>query len=144
MRAEWRRRGVLAAAACLAVGAPAPASGQPPQAGVCTVALGRGATTPGGAAGTMTVRNVGEPCRIANFSVPESRVATSRLEVVKAPAQGRLDIVQPNLVAYTPRPGFTGPDEFAYGGSGPGRDGKILPFSVRVSVRVVGPDGPLR
>jgi hypothetical protein len=134
MRAEWRRRGVLAA------GTPAPASSQQPAAGVCTVTLARGATTPGGAAGTMTVRNVGEPCRIANFTVPESRAATRRLEVVKAPAQGRLDIVQPNLVAYTPRPGFTGHDEFAYGGSGPGRDGKILPFNVRVSVQVLRAD----
>ena len=93
MRAEWRRRGLLAAAAWLAAGAPDVS--QQPQAAACTVALGRGATTPGGATGTMTVRNVGEPCRIANFTVPESRVATSRLEVVKAPTQGRLDIVQP-------------------------------------------------
>ncbi|MEX2220686.1 MAG: Ig-like domain-containing protein [Candidatus Rokuibacteriota bacterium] len=135
---------MTAAAMLLAAGVLAPVSAQQPQAGVCTVALGRGATSPGGAAGTMTVRNVGEPCRISNFTVPESRVATSRLEVVKAPAQGQLDVVQPNLIAYTPRPGFAGRDEFAYGGSGPGRDGRILPFSVRVSVRVLGPDEALR
>jgi len=133
-----------AAAILLAAGVLAPASAQQPQAGVCTVTLGRGATSPGGATGTMTVRNVGEPCRISNFTVPESQVATSRLEVVKAPAQGHLDIVQPNLIAYVPRPGFAGRDEFAYGGSGPGRDGRVLPFSVRVSVRVLGPDEALR
>ncbi|MGH7364956.1 MAG: Ig-like domain-containing protein, partial [Candidatus Rokuibacteriota bacterium] len=50
---------------------------------------------------------------------------------MKTPAPGHLDVVQPNLIAYTPRAGFTGQDEFAYGGSGPGRDGRILPFSVR-------------
>lgn len=85
MRAEWRRRGLLAAAAWLAAGAPA-----------------------------------------------------------VSPTQGRLDIVQPNFVAYTPRPGFAGPDEFAYGGSGPGREGQIPPFNVRVSVQVLKPDEPLR
>ena len=69
MRAEWRRRGLLAAAAWLAARAPAPAVSQQPQAGVCTV---------------------------------------------------------------------------AYGGSGPGREGQILPFNVRVSVQVLKPDEPLR
>jgi hypothetical protein len=32
----------------------------------------------------------------------------------------------------------------AYGGSGPGREGQILPFNVRVSVQVLKPDEPLR
>ena len=92
----------------------------------------------------MTVHNVGRACRITNFTVPEQRVATNRLEVVRVPEQGRLDVIQPNVVAYTPRPSYTGPDEFHYSGSGPGREGQILPFSVRIQVRIVGPDAPVR
>ena len=135
----------MAAAALLAAGVLAsPASPQESQADVCVVTIGRGATGPGGATGAMTVRNVGRPCRIMNFTVPEERVATSRLEVVRAPAQGRRVISQPNVVAYTPADGYTGPDEFHYGGSGPGREGRILPFRVRIQVRVVGPDAPVR
>ena len=78
----------MAAAALLAAGVLAsPASPQESQADVCVVTIGRGATGPGGATGTMTVRNVGRACRIVNFTVPDQRVATSRLEVVRAPAQ---------------------------------------------------------
>jgi hypothetical protein len=107
------------------------------------VSIARGATTPGGAAGTMTVRNLGRACRIVNFTVPEQRVTTSRFEVAQAPAQGRLEVI-PNVVAYTLRADYTGPDEFHYGGSGRGREGRTLPFSVRIQVRVVGPDAPVR
>jgi hypothetical protein len=92
----------------------------------------------------MTVRNLGGSCRITNLTVPEQRVATSHLEVFRAPEQGRLEVIQPNVVAYTPNAGYTGPDEFQYGGSGPGREGRILPFSVRIQVRVVAPGAPLR
>ena len=63
---------------------------------------------------------------------------------MKAPEHGRLEIIQPNVVASTPREGFTGLDEFAYGGSGPGRESRTLPFNVRVSVRVVRPGEALR
>jgi hypothetical protein len=48
------------------------------------------------------------------------------------------------MVAYTPNAGYTGPDEFLYGGSGPGREGRLLSFAVRIQVRVVGPDAPVR
>jgi Bacterial Ig domain len=116
---------------------------QESQAGRCVVSIGRGATAVGGATGAMTVRG-GRACRIVNFSIPEQRVPTSRLEVHQAPAQGRLEIVQPNVVVYTPTAGYSGPDEFQYGGSGPGLQGRAVPFNVRVSVRVVGPDEPLR
>ena len=105
----------MAAAALLAAGALAsPVSPQESQAEVCVVSIGRGATGLGGATGTMTVRNVGRPCRITNFTVPEQRVATSRLEIVRAPAQGRLSVIEPNVVAYTPNAGYAGPDEFQY------------------------------
>jgi len=135
----------MAAAALLAAGTFSSAvSAQETQADLCAVSIGRGATGPGGATGTMTVRNVGRACRVVNFAVPEQRVATTRLEIVRAPEQGQLAIIQPNVVAYTPIVGYTGPDEFHYGGDGPGREGRILPFSVRIQVRVVGPDAPLR
>jgi hypothetical protein len=135
---------VTAAAALLAAGAVVSAvAAQASQADLCAVSIGRGGTGPGGAAGTMTVRNVGRACRVTNFTVPEQRVATSRLEVVRAPAQGQLEVIQPNVVAYTPNAGYTGPDEFQYGGRGPGREGRTLPFSVRIQVRVVAPDAPL-
>jgi len=137
------RARTLAAAALLAAGALASAvSAQESQADWCAVSIGRGAVTPGGATGTMTVRDVGRACRIANFTVPEQRVATSRLEVTRTPAQGRLVVIEPNVVAYTPNAGYTGPDEFQYGGSGPGREGRTVPFSVRIRVRVVAPDAP--
>ena len=140
-----RAGAVVASAALLVAGAlGSTASGQGSQADLCTVSIGRGATGLGGAAGTMTVRNLGRSCRITNFTVPEQRVATSRLEVVRAPVQGRLEVIQPNIVAYSPNAGYTGPDEFHYGGSGPGREGRTLPFSVRIQVRVVAPDAPLR
>ena len=118
--------------------------GQDSQADLCVVSIGRGATGAGGASGTMTVRNAGRPCRIVNFTVPEQRVATSHLEIVRPPAQGRLVVIEPNVVAYTPYAGYTGPDEFQYAGSGPGREGRTLSFSVRVRVLIVGPGAPLR
>lgn len=69
------RAGALAAA-LLATGATGPAAfAQDSQADVCAVSIGRGATGPGGFTGTMTVRAVGRPCRIVNFTVPEQRVA---------------------------------------------------------------------
>ena len=140
-----RAKAAAAAAGLVAAGALAPAaSPQESQADFCVVSISRGATTPGGAAGTMTVRNLGRSCRITNFTVPEQRIATNRLEVVRAPEQGGLEVIQPNVVAYTPNAGYTGPDEFHYGGSGPGREGRILPFGVRIQVRVVDPDAPLR
>jgi len=139
-----RAKGVAAAALVTAAAVASPVAAQDSQADVCAVSIGRGATTPGGATGTMTVRNVGRACRVGNFTVPEDRTPTARLEVVKGPSQGRLDVIEPNVVAYTPNPGYTGPDEFDYGGSGPGREGRILPFSVRIQVRVVGPVAPLR
>lgn len=143
--ARGRMRAGAMVAALLAPGALASAaSGQESPGDLCAVSIGRGATGAGGAAGTMTVRNAGRPCRITNFTVPEQRVATDRLEVVRAPAHGRLEVIQPNVVAYTPSAGYTGPDEFHYGGSGPGREGPTLPFSVRVRVQVVGPGAPVR
>ena len=143
--ARGRMRAGAVVAALLATAAPGSAAlAQESQGDVCVMAIGRGATGPGGATGTMTVRNVGRPCRIVNFTVPEQRVATSRLEIVRAPGQGRLEVIQPNVVAYTPNSRYTGADEFQYGGSGPGREGRTLPFSVRIQVRVVGPDAPLR
>jgi len=133
-----------AIAALLATAAIGPtALAQDPQADRCVVSIGRGATALGGATGTMTVRT-GRACRIVNFTIPEQRVATSRLEVHQAPAQGQLEIVQPNIVVYTPTTGYTGPDEFQYGGSGRGLEGRTVPFNVRVHVRVVRQDEPLR
>ncbi len=143
--ARGRTRVGAVGAALLATGAlGSAAAAQESQADLCAVSIGRGATGPGGASGTMTVRNTGRPCRIVNFTVPEQRVATSRLEIVRPPAHGRLEVIQPDVVAYTPRAGYAGPDEFHYGGSGPGREGRTLPFSVRIQVRVVGPDAPAR
>jgi hypothetical protein len=139
-----RAAAVVASAALLVTGALGSAAfAQESQTDLCAVSIGRGATGLGGATGTMTVRNAGRTCRVVNFTVPEERIATSRLEVVRAPAQGRLEIIQPNVAAYTPNAGYTGPDEFHYGGSGPGREGRTLPFSVRIQVRVVGPDAPV-
>ena len=140
-----RARSLAVAVALLAAGGLLPAaSAQESQADLCDVSIGRGATGPGGATGTMTVRNVGRACRIVNFTVPDQRVATSRLEVVRAPAQGRVVIIGPNVVAYSPNTGYTGPDEFQYEGSGPGRDGRTIPFRVRIEVRVVERNAPLR
>jgi hypothetical protein len=79
-----------------------------------------------------------------NFSIPDQRVATSRLEVHQAPAQGRLEVIQPNVVVYIPADGYVGPDEFQYGGSGTGLQGRTVPFNVRVQVRVIRHDEPLR
>src|SRR5258705_1349772 len=128
----------------LATAALGPAAlAQDSQGDRCVVSIGRGATAVGGATGTMTVRN-GRACRVVNFTIPDQRVATSRLEVHQAPAQGRLEIVQPNIVVYTPTAGYTGPDEFQYGGSGPGLEGRTLPVNVRIHLRVVRPDEALR
>jgi hypothetical protein len=140
-----RRSGATALAALLGAGALVTASAaQERQAEWCTVFIARGASGPGGTTGTLTVRNVGRPCRIANYVVPEDRTPTARLEVVKSPAHGRADVIPPNVVMYTPERDYTGPDEFHYAGDGPGRGGRTLPFSVRIQVRVVGPDAPLR
>ena len=141
-RASGRR--AVALAALLVTGILGPgALAQESQGDRCVVSIGRGATAVGGATGTMTVRN-GRACRITNFTIPEQRVATSRLEIHQAPAQGRLEIVQPNIVVYISTDGYVGPDEFQYGGSGPGLQGRTVPFNVRVEVRVVRRDEPLR
>ena len=139
-----RARSLAVAVALLAAGGLLPAAAaQESQADLCDVSIGRGATGPGGATGTMTVR-AGRGCRIVNFSIPDQRVATSRLEVHQAPAQGRLEVIQPNVVVYIPADGYVGPDEFQYGGSGPGLQGRTVPFNVRVQVRVIRHDEPLR
>lgn len=139
------RARTLAAAALLGGGAFSSAvSAQDTQAELCAVSIGRGGTGMGGATGTMIVRNVGRACRVVNFSVPEDQTPAARLEVTKGPSHGQVDVIQPNIVAYTPSPGYAGPDEFHYTGSGPGRQGGTLPFSVRIQVRVVGPGDPLR
>jgi len=140
-----RARTVAAAATLLAASGLLPAAfAQESQADLCAVSIGRGATAPGGATGTMTVRNVGRACRIVNFTVPDQRIATSRLEIVRAPGQGRVVVLEPNVVAYSPNTGYTGPDEFQYEGSGPGRDGRTIPLSVRIKVQVVDRNAPLR
>jgi hypothetical protein len=138
------RAGAVASALLAPAALGSAAFAQESQGDVCVVAIGRRATGPGGATGTMKVRNAGRACRIVNFTVPEQRVATSRLEIVRAPAQGRLVVIAPNVIAYTPNAGYTGPDEFQYGGDGPGREGRTVPFSVRIQVRVVGADEPVR
>src|SRR5258706_3259271 len=123
----------------LATAAVGPAAlAQDSQGDRCVVSIGRGATAVGGTTGTMTVRN-GRACRVVNFTIPDQRVATSRLEVRQAPAQGRLEIVQPNIVVYTPTAGYTGPDEFQYGGGGPGLGGRAVPFHMRSYLRLVRP-----
>jgi Bacterial Ig domain len=134
-----------ALATVLATGALAAAAGaQDGQGEWCAVSIARGATGPGGATGTLTVRNVGRPCRIVNYIVPDDRTPTARIEIVKSPAHGRADVIPPNVVMYTPKADYAGADEFHYAGDGPGRGGRSLPFRVRIQVTVVGPDAPLR
>src|SRR5882724_7996084 len=91
----------------------------------CVVSIGRGATAVGGATGTMTVRN-GRACRVVNFTIPDQRVATSRLEVHQAPARGGLESARPKTVVNPPPAAYPGPDGFQYGGGGGAWKGRTV------------------
>jgi len=58
---------------------------------------------------------------------------------VEEPRHGTLEFPSADVSAYTPNPGYTGPDFYAFVGRGPTRDGNTVDVRVNVKVTVVAP-----
>ena len=69
----------------------------------------------------------------------EARIATTAIEAVEEPQHGKLKFPSPNVAAYTPNPGYTGPDAYSFVGRGPTRRGRAAEVRVNVKVTVVAP-----
>jgi hypothetical protein len=89
---------------------------------------------PGGAQTTMRLSNTGAPCRYVLFHRVEERIPTGSVAIAVAPQSGRAVAIQPNVVQYTPNPGFAGMDRFTV-------DATPAPFRVAFSVEVLPPSG---
>ena len=85
----------------------------------------------------MTVVNDGRPCAINNYIDVDSKTPPDMLATVTRPNNGTLRIRQPGTISYRPSPGFTGPDEFTYSGTGRSKSGRLIDMSVTVSVTVL-------
>ena len=99
----------------------------------------RGATAPGGATIEVTVRNTGQPCRIAIMSDVEGELATTEIKAIEEPSHGKLEFLTPSVSAYTPNPGYVGPDAYAFVGRGPTRNRHTVDVRLNVKVTVVAP-----
>ena len=80
--------------------------------------------------------NDGQPCGIVNYGLPNERrnPATSGA-ITEPPKHGTAEFIGPQA-QYTPKPGFTGEDEFAYEARAVSTGGQVLMLKVRVSVTV--------
>lgn len=104
----------------------------------CVVSSFRGQTRLGGnATATMTVVNDGRACSIFNYIDVESKMPPDSITTVRRPHSGTLRIRQPGTVSYRPSPGYEGPDEFTYTGTGRTRSGRLIDMSVTVTVTVL-------
>ena len=106
---------------------------------VCRVEPFRGATLPQGTIAHMHVVNLGKPCLIANYGVPEERGKPADSgRITKQPAHGKAEFVAPNA-KYTPEQGYVGKDEFTYEAFARGKGEQQVRLKVQVKVKVAGP-----
>jgi len=105
----------------------------------CRVSRFRGATAPGGATVDATVFNNGKPCRIKMHSDVDAQMPTTELHAVEEPQHGKLEFPAPDVAHYTPSPGYTGTDQYAFAGSGPTAKGTTARVRVTVRVTVLDP-----
>jgi Big-like domain-containing protein len=129
---------VVVVAAVVALGA-STALPQGSSAPSCEPPHMRGATSPGGAAVSVTVRNTGRPCRIRIMSDVDAGLATTEIKAVEEPRHGSLEFPSSSVAAYTPRPGYIGPDSFVFVGRGPTSRGRTVDVRLNVKVTVVAP-----
>jgi hypothetical protein len=105
----------------------------------CRLSRFRGATAPGGATVDATVVNNGKPCPIKMHSDVDAQMPTTELHAVEEPQHGKLEFPAPDVAHYTPSPGYTGADQYAFAGSGPTAKGTTARVRVTVRVTVVNP-----
>jgi Bacterial Ig domain len=94
----------------------------PPNPQRCRVPPIYGTSSGGGAATTMQVVNDGRgDCGVFLWRDPATQLAYNRIFLTTPPANGTVT-VDGSRVAYTPRPGFTGSDQFIVSTSPPGSE----------------------
>jgi hypothetical protein len=104
----------------------------------CRVAPVRGASQPGGAVASISMRNTGAACVLTMYGVPaENENPATSGRITKQPTNGKAVFVAPAL-SYTPAPGFIGQDEFEVEAWAAARSGAPLRLWVRVTVTVEG------
>lgn len=109
----------------------------------CRVEPFQGATLPQGAVAHMTILAAGKSCSITNYGVPIDRKNPAYSgSITTAPSHGAASFTAPD-VTYTPKPGFTGDDEFAYEAIAKGNIEQQVHLRVRVQVKVA-PAAPQR
>ena len=113
------------------------AVGQDPSRAPCATPHFRGGTSPGGATVNVTVRNTGRPCRIRIMSDVDGGMATTEIKAVEEPKHGKLEFPSSSAADYTPNPGYTGPDSYAFVGRGPTRGRNAVDVRLNVKVTVV-------
>ena len=87
----------------------------------------------GMAVGYMTVKS-GTVCGVARLGGDGMRVLATR--IVGSPRAGRVGLT-PTAVRYVPRPGYVGPDTFAFQNQGQNRFGQATVRTIQVQVNVV-------
>ena len=105
----------------------------------CEVPWFRGAGSAGGAVVDVKVVNNGRPCLITIYIDPYTRLETTEIRAQEAPQHGTLEFPAPNVAAYTPNPGYTGPDRYAFAGRGMKRTGYVAELLCTVRATVVNP-----
>jgi hypothetical protein len=124
--------GIVGAATTSFPLAPAPAHAQDLR---CVVPPFSGAAQPQGAVAQMRVINDGKACGVSHFGVPsERRNPAESGKVIQPAAHGSLQFVPPRIL-YTPAPGFTGEDEFAY--EARAKNSREEPVTLKVKMKVV-------
>lgn len=105
----------------------------------CSTEPFRGATSPQGAVAHMRVTNSGQSCAIVNYGVPAGREHPAHAgSITVNPAHGQALFVAPQA-AYTPAPGYVGPDAFEYEALAKDRNSQEVRLKVRVEVVVNAP-----
>ena len=104
----------------------------------CRVDPFQDAAAPQGAVTRMQVVNAGGSCFVAAYGAAAGRMSfAQRGSITKRPAHGQAEFVAPRA-RYTPKPGYTGKDEFEFTAFAQGPRGEQR-LKVRVVVSVVAP-----
>lgn len=105
----------------------------------CSTKPFRGATSLQGAVAHMQVTNSGHSCAILNYGVPSGREHPAHAgSITVNPAHGQASFVAPRA-AYTPAPGYVGPDAFEYEALARDVNSQQVRLKVRVEVVVKAP-----
>jgi hypothetical protein len=105
----------------------------------CSVAPMRGAASPQGTDGTMSVVGDGRACAIALLGAPtERRNPATALRVTQAPAKGSVQF-EGGRAVYRANPGYRGLDAFAIEADALGTANQPIVLRIRMAVTVTAP-----